>query len=60
MTVSESMLGGHKTLFFLTLYNSKNIGGDVAPPTPLLRGPCKNRRELSDKSFTGFVKLEQV
>ena len=34
--------GGHKTLYLLTLYNFKNIGGHVPPPPPLLCGPwCK-------------------
>ena len=31
---------GHKTLFLLSLYNFKNIGGGgMCPPAPLLRGP---------------------
>ena len=37
-TISDSILGGHKTLFLLNLYNFKNIGGGgtcpPCPPTP--------------------------
>ena len=34
-TISDSILGGHKTLFLLSLYNFKNTrGGGNVPPVP--------------------------
>ena len=40
-TVSDSMLGGARHFFLLTLYNFKTIGGEAcnASPAPLLRSP---------------------
>ena len=40
LLVSDSILGGTRHFFLLTLYHFKNIGGHVPPPpAPLLRGP---------------------
>ena len=38
--ISDSILGGTRHFFLLTLYNFKNTGGHIPPhPPPLLRGP---------------------
>ena len=47
-TVSDySILGEHKTLFLLTLYNSKNIGGGARAPHSLIHKRIKMSVQVS-------------